>query len=87
MTADSLIPSLFGVTLIIVLAYGIYQFLRVRRSQQRSGQKPGEVLATKHPTRDETAAPRPDGFSGSEARPAASPAGATPSPARPPSRP
>ena len=83
MTADSLIPSLFGMTLLAVLAYGIYQFLRVRRSQQRSGQKPGEVLATKHPTREETAAPRPDGFTPPEARPAASPAGANPSPARP----
>jgi hypothetical protein len=82
MTADSLIPSLFGMTLLAVLAYGIYQFLRVRRSQQRSGQEPGEVLATKHPTRDETA-PRPDGFTAPEARPAASPAGANPSPARP----
>jgi hypothetical protein len=82
MTADSLIPELFGVTLLAVLAYGIYQFLRVRRSQERSGQKPGEVLATKHPTRDETA-PRPDGFTPPEARPAASPAGANPSPARP----
>jgi hypothetical protein len=81
-TADSLIPSLFGMTLLAVLAYGIWQYFRVRRSQDRSGQKPGEVLATKHPTRDETA-PRPDGFSGSEARPAASPAGANPSPARP----
>jgi hypothetical protein len=52
MGADSLIPWLFGVTLLAVLAYGIWQYFRVRRSQERSGQKPGEVLATRHPARD-----------------------------------
>jgi hypothetical protein len=34
MTSDQLIPWLFGVTLVIVLVAGIYQYFRVRRSQR-----------------------------------------------------
>jgi hypothetical protein len=60
MGADSLIPWLFGMTLVAGLAIGIWQYMRVRRSQERSGQQPGEVLATKHPTRDTNPNPNPN---------------------------
>jgi hypothetical protein len=71
-----MIPWLFGVTLLAALAIGIWQWMRVRRSQQRSGQEPGEVLATKHPVRN-PGTPR-----GGERA-----AGDGPSPARPPAQP
>ena len=81
MGTETFVGWQFGMTLVAVLLVGIWLYLRVRRRQQRSGQKPGEVLATKHPTRDETA-PRPDGFTAPEARPAAPPTGANASLAR-----
>ena len=35
MSADTLISWLFGFTLVVALAAGIYQYLRVKRAQRR----------------------------------------------------
>ena len=35
MSADTLIPWLFGFTLVVALAAGIYQYMRVKRAQRR----------------------------------------------------
>lgn len=44
MSADTLIPWLFGFTLIVALAAGIYQFLRVKRAQrEHEPAVPGET--------------------------------------------
>ena len=46
MSADTLIPWLFGFTLLVALLAGIYQFLRVKRAQRHHEPAvPGETQA------------------------------------------
>ncbi len=44
MGTESFIGWQFGMTLIAVLAIGIFLFLRAKRSQQKRGEQPGDAL-------------------------------------------
>lgn len=48
MNTDMFLSWQFGMTLIAVLAIAVFMLMRVRRSQQRRGEQPGEVTATRH---------------------------------------
>lgn len=46
MGTDTFVSWQFGMTLIAVLAVGIFMFMRARRSQAKRGEEPGQVTGT-----------------------------------------
>lgn len=46
MGTDTFVSWQFGMTLILVLAVGIWMFMRARRSQTKRGEEPGQVTGT-----------------------------------------
>lgn len=55
MVRSELIASLMFVTLLAVVAWGIWQVISVRRSQRRHGERPGDAGLGPDPARVEAA--------------------------------